>query len=107
MMKPVQDRQRDDLPGEFRAPVHRLLLVDALMRAGGVVETDELRDQVSQVRLVEDEHMVEQLSSERPDEALRERVHVGSPRCGPHEARAGTLEGPEEPEASRPCGRFD
>lgn len=36
MMKPVQDRQRDDLPGEFRAPVHRLLLVDALMRAGGV-----------------------------------------------------------------------
>jgi hypothetical protein len=32
MMKPVQDGQRDDAPGEFRAPVHRLLLVDARVR---------------------------------------------------------------------------
>ena len=42
MMKPVQDRQRDDVPGECRTPVHRLLLVDALMRAGCVVEADKL-----------------------------------------------------------------
>ena len=38
MMKPVQDWQRDDVAGELRAPVHRLLLVDALMRAVCVVE---------------------------------------------------------------------
>jgi len=49
IMKPVRDRQRDDVPGEFRAPVHRLLLVDALMRAGCVVEADKLGDQLSQV----------------------------------------------------------
>ena len=28
-MKPVQDWQRDDVTGEFRAPVQRLLLVDS------------------------------------------------------------------------------
>jgi hypothetical protein len=36
MMKPVEDGQRDDVPGEFRAPMNWLLLVDALMRAGHV-----------------------------------------------------------------------
>lgn len=34
VMKPTQDWQRDDVTDEFRAPGHRLLLVDALMWAG-------------------------------------------------------------------------
>ena len=106
MMKPVQDRQRDDLPGGLRAPAHWLLLVHALMRAGGVVETHEFRDQLSQVRLVEDEHMIEQLSSERPDEAFRERVRVRSPRCGPHDARASAFECLDEPLPERAVPRL-
>ena len=40
MMKPVEDVQRDDLPGKFWTPANWLLLVDALMRTGGVVEAD-------------------------------------------------------------------
>jgi hypothetical protein len=97
IMKPVEDWQRDDVPGEFWAPVPWLLLVNALMRAGRVVEADKLGDQSSQVRLVEDEHMVEQLSSERPDEAFREGVHVGRPWCRPRNGRSSPLEGPDEP----------
>jgi hypothetical protein len=62
----IEDRSRDDVSGDFRAPGHRLLLAYALMRASGVVEADKLGDQLSQVHLVEDEHMVEQFSSERP-----------------------------------------
>ena len=64
-----------------------LLLVDALMRASCVVEADKLGDQCSQVRLVEDEHMVEQLSSERPDEALREGINAGRPWRRPRDGR--------------------
>ncbi len=52
MTKSVEDWQRDDVPGEFRAPANCLLLVDALMRADCVVEADKLGDQLSQVRLV-------------------------------------------------------
>lgn len=76
VMKPVHGRQRDDMPVDLRAPTLRPFLVHALIRAGGVVDTDELRDQVSQEWLVEDEHMIEPLSTDRADEAFRERVDV-------------------------------
>ncbi len=41
--------------------------------------------------------MIEQLSSERPHETLRERIHVGCSWCGPHDARAGAFERLDEP----------
>jgi hypothetical protein len=53
-----------------------LLLLEGLMRTGLVVEADVLGDEVAKVLLAEDQNVVEELATERTDEALCKRVHV-------------------------------
>ncbi len=62
MMQPIEDRNRDDVAGTLWQSRNRLLLVNALMRPNSIVEAHEFGDQASQVRLVEYEHVVEQLA---------------------------------------------
>jgi hypothetical protein len=51
-------------PYEFRRTRDRLVLGESLVRTGFVVEADELGDEMAEVRLVEDEDVVEQLPTQ-------------------------------------------
>ena len=99
MMQPIEDRNRDNVAGTLWQSRDRLLLVNALMRPNSNVEAHEFGDQASEVRLVEYEHVVEQLTTEGADEPLSESVHVRRPGCRPHDGRPGAFKSPDEPAA--------
>jgi hypothetical protein len=96
MMQPIEDRNRDDVAGTLWQSRNRLLLVNALMRPNSIVEAHEFGDQASEVRLVEYEHVVEQLTTEGADESLSESVHVRRSGSRPHDGRPGAFESPDE-----------
>ncbi len=73
-----------------------LLLGDALMRPSSIVEAHEFGDQASEVRLLEFEHVLEQLTTEGADEPLSESVHVRRAGSRPHDERSGAFESPHE-----------
>ena len=76
MVKPAEHRDSMD-PALVGAPTsNRLLLAESLVWTRFVVEADVLGDNSSWVFLVQDEDVVENLSSERSGEAFSEGVHV-------------------------------
>src|SRR5262245_34718088 len=62
------------------------------MRTGVVVRADILRDEVAKMLIAEDQDIVEELATERADEALCERVHVWGAWRRPDHAGADGLE---------------
>ena len=67
-------------------------LVDALMRPGGVVMLLVLGQDRSQVRLVQDQGPVEDLTAQGADKALADRVHPRRLHRGAHDGGPGGLE---------------
>ena len=67
-------------------------LVDALVRPGGVVVLLVLGEDGAQVRLVQDQGPVEELTAQRADEALADRVHPRRLHGRAHDGGAGGLE---------------
>src|ERR1039457_3078841 len=67
-------------------------LVDALMGPGGVVMLLVLGQGGAQVRLVQDQGPVEELTAQGADKALADRVHPRRLHRGAHDGGAGGLE---------------
>src|SRR5882757_6823321 len=67
-------------------------LADALVGTGGVVMLLVLGQNRSQVRLVQDQGPVEDLTAQGADEALADRVHPGRLHGGAQDRGAGGLE---------------
>ena len=77
-------------------------MMESLIRTRFVVEAHELHDEIAEVVLAEDEDVIEQLTSERADEPFGDRIHVGRPRCRPHDPDADACEGGRERAAELP-----
>jgi hypothetical protein len=67
-----------DLEGVAGLALRRLLL-QALVRTMAVVVPGVLGQDVAEMLLAEDQHMVKALAAKRPDESLRERVRPRRP----------------------------
>jgi hypothetical protein len=96
MMETTEHGSGDDRALDLGRSWDGLLLVEGLMRTRGVVETDKLCDEGAELRFAEDEDVVEQLATERADEALGEGVHVWRSGRRPHHASADRLEDARE-----------
>jgi hypothetical protein len=82
-------------------------MLQRLMRTGFVVEARVFGDEAAEVVFPEDENVIEQLSTERANEAFGERIHVGRAWCRPHDPNADAREGGGERAAKLPVAIAD
>ena len=79
MVQTREDGNRLDAPFAAARSRDRLLLGERLVRPGLVVETYVLGHETSQMRFAHDQHVVEELSTQRSGKPLRECVQSGAP----------------------------
>jgi hypothetical protein len=82
VMKSADLRNRSDAPGRWRlhfAPIGAVV-VEGLMRAGGVVVREIPTQQTSEVPFVEHDDVIEAFPSNRADDALGEGILPGRSR---------------------------
>src|SRR5437667_12046299 len=81
VMKATHLRNCDNSPGARHLPRKGTLLVEPQMGSGPMVVT-EIRSQSSlQMHGVQDDEMVQAVSSDRADQAFGVRILPGTPRC--------------------------
>jgi hypothetical protein len=85
-MQAVQDGKPHDLAPNLGWARHGQFLPEALMRAFAILAADELCDEASEVLGADDEHVIEQLASQRADEPFGERIHVRASNGRAHDA---------------------
>src|SRR2546422_3133597 len=85
-MKSADLRDRHDAPARSRLYFARMgaVVVEGLMRAGGVVVREVTAQQASEVPFVEHDDVIEAFSSNRPDDALGEGILPGRSRSEEH-----------------------
>src|SRR5881296_3618346 len=78
-MKSADLWDREDAPARWRLHVARVgaVVVEGLMRAGGVVVREVTAQQASEMPFVEDDDVIEAFPSNRPDDALGEGILPG------------------------------
>src|SRR5215470_1537100 len=81
-MKSADLRYRDDAPARWRLDFARIgaVVVEGLMRAGGVVVREVTAQQASEVPFVEHNDVIEAFPSNRPDDTLGEGILPGRSR---------------------------
>jgi hypothetical protein len=81
-MKSADLRDRNDAPARWRLRFARIgaVVVEGLMRAGGVVVREVATQQAAEVSLVDHDDVIEAFPSNRPDDALGEGILPGRPR---------------------------
>src|SRR2546425_11888091 len=97
-MKSADLRDRRDAPARSRLYFARMgaVVVEGLMRAGGVVVREVTAQQASEVPFVEHDDVIEAFSSNRPDDALGEGILPGRSRRDEDLANSQTLHPPCE-----------
>src|SRR2546422_4897726 len=97
-MKSADLRDRHDAPARSRLYFARMgaVVVEGLMRAGGVVVREVTAQQASEVPFVEHDDVIEAFWSNRPDDALGEGILPGRSRRDEDLANSQTLHPPCE-----------
>ena len=82
VMKSADLRDRNDAPTRWRLHFARIgaVVVEGLMRAGGVVVREVSTQQASEVAFVDHNDVIETFTSNRADDALGERILPGRAR---------------------------
>jgi hypothetical protein len=100
-MQAAEHWERDDVPLGKELRGHRGLLAAPLVRACAVVVADVLGDDALEVPVIEDQDVVEALSTQRTEKAFANGVHVRRAHCRAEHPDAGgageRIEGGPEP----------
>ena len=82
MMKPADLRDRNDAPASLRLHFSRIgaVVVERLMRAGGVIVREVPAQQASEMPFVDHDDVIEAFASNRSDDVLGEGILPGRPR---------------------------
>src|SRR5215475_5776990 len=89
-MKSADLRDRHDAPARWRLYFARMraVVVEGLMRAGGVVVPEVPAQQTTEVSFVDHDDMIEAFQANRADDALGEGILPGRPRRDKDHAKA-------------------
>ena len=82
MMKSADLRDRNDAPARWRVYFARMgaVVVEGLMRAGGVVVREVTAQQTAEMPFVDHDDVIEAFPTNRPDDALGEGILPGGAR---------------------------